>query len=328
MKLNSFILILLLFVIFTHAQVTVKKVEAFGYKNCIALENKLVKVILDPNVGGRILTYELNGKNILFENPSLNGKTWKEGGPTFEVSAGRFDIGPEKTTPFRASFFNTWKGEIIGKNSARLISPKDSILGVELIREFYLDENSSHLKCVQHIKNISDTIQNYAHWSRTFAKGGGICLVPLNPNSRLPKGYANYQFGTSLIDFNPPEEPALCVRDGILEILETPKHPKFVMDSNQGWIAYNTKDDLLFIKTFKANENTIYGDMMNNQVSIWYYKNEKCEIEPIGPIKTILPGEIVSFTENWYLFENEYPKNKKLDLKKIQILVNTLKPLH
>ncbi len=308
-----------------YAQTKVSRVEAFGYKNCILLENKKVKVILDPNVGGRVLTYELNGKNILFENPSLNGRIWKKGKPTFEVSAGRFDIGPEKTTPFRASFFNTWKGEITGLNSAKLTSKKDTILGVQLIREFYLDNKSSHLKCVQHIKNISDTIQNYAHWSRTFAKGGGICLVPLNPNSRLPKGYAIYQFGTSLIDFNPPKENALRVRDGVLEILDTPKNPKFVMDSNQGWIAYNSKDDLLFIKTFKADKNVIYGDMMNNQVSIWYYKDEKCEIEPIGPIESILPGEIASFTEDWWLLENKYPEGRKLNLKKIKDIVNNLK---
>lgn len=318
-------LISLLLISVCNSQVTANKVEAFGYQNCIALENNYVKVILDPNVGGRVLTYELNGKNILFENPALNGKTWKEGDPTFEVSAGRFDIGPGQTTPFRASFFNTWKGEITDDNSARLTSPKDTILGIQLIRDFYLDKNSSHLKCIQHIKNISDTIQNYAHWSRTFAKGGGICLVPLNPNSRLPKGYAIYKYGTSLIDFDPPEEEALRLRDGVLEILSTPIYPKFVMDSNQGWIAYNSKDNLLFIKKFEANKNVIYGDMMNNQVSIWYYKDEKCEIEPIGPVETILPGEIVSFTEDWWLMENEYPEDKKLDLNNIKTILKNLK---
>ena len=309
---------------FCYGQVTTKNIEAFGYKNCMELKNKQVRVVLDPNVGGRVLSYELNGKNILFENPSLNGKTWKKDNPTFEVSGGRFDIGPEQTTPFRASFHNTWKGEITGNNSVRLTSEKDTLLGVQLIREFYLDENSSHLKCIQHIKNISDTIQNYAHWSRTFAKGGGICLVPLNPKSRLPKGYAIYQYKTTLIDFNPPEEHALRTREGVLEILDTPKHPKFVMDSSQGWIAYNSKDDLLFIKKFEANENGIYGDMLSNQVSIWYYKDEKCEIEPIGPLETILPGEIASFTEDWWLMENEYPKDKKLDLNKIKTIIKSL----
>jgi hypothetical protein len=306
------------------SQNSAKLVEAYGYKNCIELKNKYVTVIIDPNVGGRILAYTLKGKNILFENTSLNGRTWKKGEKTFEVSGGRFDIGPEQTTPFRESFFNTWQGEITSKKSVKLISQKDTVLGVQLIREFFLDENSSHLKCVQHIKNISKQVQHYAYWSRTFAKGGGICLVPLNPNSRLPKGFANYHYKTTLIDFNPKNEDVLRVREGILEILDTPKYPKFVIDSNQGWIAYNSKDNLLFIKKFEANKNVIYGDLMNNQVSIWYYKDEKCEIEPIGPLEKILPGEIVSYTEDWWLLENEFPIDKNLDLKNITNIINNL----
>ena len=321
-----FSILLALFIIqTTYSQTTSKKVNAFGYNNCIELKNKSVRVILDPNVGGRVLTYELNGKNILFENPVLNGETWAPGKPKFEVSAGRFDIGPEKTTPNRDSFHNTWSGEITGENSARMTSQIDTILGVQLIREFILDKHSSHLKCIQHVKNISNSTQRYAHWGRTFAKGGGICLVPLNPNSRLPKGYAMYQYGTNFIDFNPKEEENLRVRDGVLEMLGTPSHPKLVMDSNLGWIAYNSTDDLLFIKKFEANKNVNYGDILSNQVSIWYYKNEKCEIEPIGPIETILPGEIASFTEDWWLQNYTYPKDKKINLNEIKTIINTLK---
>ncbi|RXP62726.1 hypothetical protein EC396_03135 [Lutibacter sp. HS1-25] len=324
-KYLTFIFIVFLTCNIGFSQVVIKKVNAFGYNNCIELSNPIVKVILDPNVGGRILSYELNGKNILFENPLLNGITWEPGMDKFEVSGGRFDIGPAQTTPNRNSFHNKWNGEITGKNSARLTSQIDTLLEVQLIRDFILAEDSSHLKCIQHIKNTSKTIQTYAHWSRTFAKGGGICLVPLNPNSRLPKGYAMYQHQTTFIDFNPKEEENLRVRDGILEMLGTPSQPKFVMDSNQGWLAYNSTDDLLFIKKFEADKNVNYGDVLSNQVSIWYYKNEKCEIEPIGPIETILPGEIVSFTEDWWLLKNAYPKDKKLDLNNIKTIVKNLK---
>jgi len=307
------------------SQVTVSTVEAYGYQNCIELKNAKVKVILDPNVGGRILSYELGGKNILYENRALNGKIWEKGMPKFEVSGGRFDIGPEKTAPVRESFHNTWKAEITGKNSARLTSQMDTVVGVQLIRDFILSDNSSHLRCIQHIKNVTKKVQNYAHWSRTFTKGGGICLVPLNTNSRLPKGYAIYQPNSTLIDYNPPQEENLRVREGILEMIGTPNYPKFVMDSNAGWLAYNSKDNLLFIKKFKANENKIYGDILSNQVSVWYYKEEKCEIEPIGPLETILPGKTVSYTEDWWLMEHQYPEDKKVNLTEVNQIIQKLK---
>jgi len=306
------------------SQVIIKNVEAFGYQNCIELRNPKVKVILDPNVGGRILSYELGGKNILYENLTLNGKIWKKGSPKFEVSGGRFDIGPEKTAPARESFHTTWKAEITGKNSARLTSPIDTILGVQLIRDFILSEDSSHLICTQHIKNTSKTTKKYAHWGRTFAKGGGICLVPLNPNSRLPKGYAMYPYNSTYIDYNPPLEENLRVREGVLEMLGTPSQPKFVMDSNAGWIAYNSKDNLLFVKKFKANDNKTYGDVLSNQVSIWYFKEEKCEIEPIGPLETILPGKTVSYTEDWWLMEHKYPEDKKTNLTELNEIIQML----
>jgi hypothetical protein len=305
------------------AQSSTQLISIFGYDNCIEIKNDVARVVLDPNVGGRILVYSINGKNILYINHEMDGKIWKEGTPRFEVTAGRFDIGPEKTTPPRKSFFNTWTGEITGNNSARMVSQIDTVLGVQLIRDFILMEGSSQLKCIQHIKNISNTVQTYAHWSRTFATGGGICLVPLNPNSRLPKGYAIYR-PNDLLDFDPAAEENLKTRDGILEILGPPSDPKLVMDSNQGWLAYIAKDDLLFVKKFKADENRLYGDMLSNQVSIWYYKNEKCEVEPIGPIETIAPGHYVSFTEDWWLMPFEYPEDKKVDIDKVKNIVKKL----
>lgn len=36
------------------------------FKNCIELSNKTVRVVLEPNIGGRVLKYELNGINILY----------------------------------------------------------------------------------------------------------------------------------------------------------------------------------------------------------------------------------------------------------------------
>lgn len=305
------------------AQVSIKEQPFFGYDKCIVLENESTKVVLDPNVGGRVLYYGQDGNNILFENRSLDGKTWQEGERTFEVSGGRFDIGPEKTTPFRKSFFNTWDAEIKG-DTVTLISPVDSLLGVQLIRNFVLEKESSKLTTVQHIKNISDSPKRYAHWSRTFAEGGGICLVPMNPESRLPQGYAMYTLGTTVLDYNPKEEENLRLRKGVLEFLGPPSNPKFVMDSDAGWLGYISKDNQLFVKKFDAADDKIYGDMLSTQVSIWYYKDEKCEIEPVGPLEFIAPGKSISFTEEWWLMDYQYPADKKVDLKEIKGIINDL----
>ena len=65
--------------------------------------------------------------------------------------------------------------------------------------------------------------------------------------------------------------------------------------------------------------------MLSNQVSIWYYKNEKCEIEPIGPLEFIEPGKSIPFTEEWWLVDYAYPKDKKANISEILTIVRNLK---
>ena len=58
---------------------------------------------------------------------------------------------------------------------------------------------------------------------------------------------------------------------------------------------------------------------------IWYNTEERmCEIEPLGPLETIRPGEQVSFTETWYLFDFKYPEDKIPDQEKIISILNNL----
>jgi hypothetical protein len=299
-------------------------ISQFGYDNCIELKNSDVRVVLEPNLGGRVLVYELHGKNVLSRDPLMDGKKYEPELNAGSPPGGRFDIGPEKITPARpALFYGKWESRITGRFKAQLISQKDTSTGVQLIRNFRLDKNSSKLICTQIIKNISNKTKRYCFWSRTFVKGGGISLTPLNPNSRFPKGYINYGPGT-VMDFMPADEPNVRVRNGILEITGAPERPKFVMDVNEGWLAYITNDDQLFIKKFPVYPERIYGEMSAANVSIWYYKEEKCEIEPIGPMESIKPGEEVSFTETWYLLDYKYPADKFPDLERLHAIIKEL----
>ena len=67
-----------------------------GYSQAIELKNSTTRVVLCPQVGGRVLEYSLNGDNVL--HLSAAEKNWKPGMKP-QSSAGRFDIGPEYTIP-------------------------------------------------------------------------------------------------------------------------------------------------------------------------------------------------------------------------------------
>lgn len=304
---------------------TTRFVNTHGYENCLEIRHEKVRVVIEPNLGGRVLIYETGGRNVMYVDTTKNGWTFKKNGFT-PPSAGRFDIGPEAISPKRNNtWVGAWKPEIINANTVRITSDVDSTLGIQMEREFSLDANSTHLKCTQTVKNLSTNEFSANHWGRTFAVGGGIALVPKNPKSRFPKGYCIYRPPSNTIDFKPAEEPNVNVKENIIEIKNTPSHPKFVMDNDEGWLAYAAPNNLLFVKKYPIYANRIYGEVTAATSSIWYYKDTMVEIEPIGPLEVLKPNESFSFTEDWWLMEYDFPMDRNLNIPKIKQIIEVIK---
>ena len=297
-------------------------IDYFGYSNCVKLENEHTRVILSPHSGGRVLEYSWKGENSMYLDPGQNGWIYTPGQPTVEPSGGRLDIGPEMVIPKHPDlWFGKWTAEIIGTRMARLTSVEDEATGTQLIREFQLDESSSHLTCKQIIKNVSNETKMWCHWSRTFALGGGICIIPLTANSRFPNKYIMYGPGP-VINYR-PEDPQIKIRNDLLTITGTPAYPKLGMDSYAGWFCYLMKNDLMFVKRFPTYPDRVYNEMAALTISIYYYKNKLCELEPIGPREKIAPGQTASFTEEWWLVPFKFPApGSEVDLDEVVHLVD------
>jgi hypothetical protein len=308
-----------------HAADGARVVAVAGYSACVELTNATTRVVLEPNAGGRVLHYQLNGREVLFQDPSADG--WTLGSPRLPAGlpAGRFDIGPEHGRPFNRDqlWEGRWTAEITGPRQGRLTSAVVS--GVQLVRDFTLARDSSHLRVTQTIHNRGrETVRSF-HWSRTFAEGGGICFAPLPTVSRFPKGYLLYGPGR-VIDYMPADEPGTTVRDGLLIISAPPTRPKFALDVSPGWLAYLTRSGLLFVKKFPVYPDRVYGEPAANNVSIWYSGNRVTEIEPIGPLELIAPGASASFTEDWWLHALPYPADGAIDAAPVRRLVDASVP--
>jgi CubicO group peptidase (beta-lactamase class C family) len=299
---------------------TAKVVRYLNYDKAIELTNHNTKVVLCPQSGGRVLVYSLNGKNSLYLDEKETD--WKSGKPG-PASAGRFDIGPELVIPRRSTLWSgEWTGEITGPRSARLTSQHDEATGVQLVRDFELDAKSSRLSCTQTIMNVSSETKEWCHWSRTFALGEGICVIPLAGQSRFPNKYVMYEEG-ALINAR-PVDPNIRIRDGFLEILAAPRRPKLGFDSYAGWMAYSMKNDLLFVKKFKTYPDRVYNEAAGLTISVWYPEGARVELEPIGPRERLEPGQVGSFTEEWWLAPSEFPAaGTDLDLGRVSAIVES-----
>jgi len=295
-------------------------VDFNGYSGCIELSNETTRVVLGPQIGGRVLGYAYQGKQAIFRNPEHDGWTYEPGKPTIDVCGGRMDIGPECVIPRHPTlWFGTWKAEATGPRSARMTSQPDEATGVQLIRDFQLAARGSRLQVTQTIRNVSKEAKHWCHWSRTLAAPSGIAVVPLNLQSRFPKGFILYGPG-SVLDYSPADEPNIRRRDGFLEIHPVPGRPKFGIDSVAEWLAYAEPNDLLFVKRFPVYPDRPYNEMAAYTVCIYYVK-EFTELEPIGPKTNIRPGASASYTEEWELLPFTFPKEgEDLDLKAVERL--------
>jgi hypothetical protein len=285
-------------------------IQYHGYSDAVELKNKDVRVVLCPEVGGRVLEYSYRGSNVL--HFSDQEKQWKPGDKPHS-SAGRFDIGPEFIIPRRELLWSgKWQVRITGERAARLTSQQDPATGVQLIRDFELDKESSRLKCRQTIVNVSQQTREWCHWSRTFAVGKGICIIPLtepeqSPHSRFPMKYVMYEEG-GVINAK-PKDPNIRLKDNALEIHPTPRKPKLGFDSYAGEIIYLAPNDLMFLKRFRTYPNRVYNEAAGLTISVWYPDREMVELEPIGPRERLAPGESASFTEEWWLAPFSFPAN-------------------
>ena len=295
-------------------------ISFYGYDDCILLENDTTRVVLCPSAGGRVLQYSWKGQEALYLPAGSEGWVYQEGKRGGAMHAGRFDIGPEQTIPRHPQLWmGRWSAEITANRSARLTSKKDQPTGVQLIREFVLAETGSQLSCKQTIKNVSQEPKQYCHWSRTFALGKGICVIPLTKPSRFPNGYVMYGPGPA-INFR-PQDDRIRRRAGFLEITGAPKFPKLGMDTYAGWFAYLMPNDLMFVKRFPVYPDRVYNEVAGLTMSIWYPDGPMCELEPIGPRERIQPGQSASFTETWQLLPFKFPADGRAPLEKVAQVV-------
>jgi hypothetical protein len=179
------------------------------------------------------------------------------------------------------------------------------------------------LTFTQTVFNRGQKTVRQCYWSRTFANHGGIAIVPCDSfKSRLPN---LYYLGMSRKTLNIlPEEDAVVRQDDFLIIDGPPSTAKMGFDSVRGWVAYQSKDDLLFVKRFEVSENRNYGEAVGINLSIWYPKKDLlpcCEVEPIGPMQNLKPGEQASYSVDWWLLESAFPADGKVDPVAIEKVV-------
>jgi len=284
------------------------KITYRGWADCYRISNNKVALIINASAGGRIMSFERNGINVIYEDSNQDGLLLGDYlEEKFDPDGGRFDYGQEDKTRYlhAQTYMGKWTGKILNSHSLQIASSPDLKLGILSTRTFKLDPNTAHLKVIQTMKNISEAQTDYFFWGRTLVKLGGMLFMPLNPQSKMQGQWGRYVWGNPVVYGNDPDDKGVVVKDNIFSLdPETASWEKYGNDSQAGWMAYGYKS-LLFVKKYRYFPESHYIEHYG-QTNVFYTNRKSfAEMEPISPTAFLKPGEEFTYEEDWYLLD--YP---------------------
>lgn len=164
-----------------------------------------------------------------------------------------------------------------------------------------LDAGRNSLTLVHEIHNLGLWPVELAPWALTMMALGGMAVFPQNttpldasgllPNRQLVIWpYASWQ------------DARLRLEDDLIFIQAQPQLPplKIGYMNHQGWIAYCVHQ-VLFVKRFTPQPALPHVDFGCNVES--YLNDLFIEMETVGPLARVEPGQAVQHTETWELYD-------------------------
>lgn len=275
-----------------------EKVKYLGQPNCFRLSNGTVEVIVTTDIGPRVLRYGfVSGENIFAEVPDLATKTalgeWKPwGGHRLWCAP---ELMPGSYAPDNEPIAHQVEGEAI-----RLQQPTDKA-GIQKTIRVQLAKSGTQVTLWHQLINRNLWPIRVAPWTSTIMRGGGMTVLPQEPYRSHEQCLAPAQpivtwYFTRLAD------PRWRIGDRYLCLStdEQRAEPQKVGIANkQRWCGYHC-GTTLFIKRFAYIEGVEYPDFgCNNET---YTTRAYMEVESLGPLQTLEPGEAVDHVEDWFLF--------------------------
>ncbi|HXY52698.1 MAG TPA: hypothetical protein VEI01_24855 [Terriglobales bacterium] len=283
-------------------------IERFSYRgwnNVFKLSNGIVELLVTADVGPRIISYRFcNGENLLHEVREDAGKI---GGSEFRLYGGhRLWVSPEVE---RTYYPDNSAGAVAQHGNATRFTapPEDSPPGTHLQKELEIElaATGSKVRITHRIRNHDTRSTRLAPWSPTMMRSAGRVILPLSPRVAMDKDHylpvgvfaiwsytdfadPRWVFGTSFIQLRQASSPTGRFKEQMGGIFNP-----------AGWGAYYRKGSL-FIKRADVIIGAPHPDFgCNFEV---FTNSEFIELETLGALVELHPGETVEHTEEWWLF--------------------------
>lgn len=234
---------------------------------------------VDPEVGGRIISLQLDGKNF-FTGKEVNAANW---GSTFWPS-------PQKawSNSSLAELDNKPYAATIEKNNLKMVSQKAPGFGFVFTKEISADKKSGSFTLKYTISNRSDIAKKVAPWEVSRVHPDGLAFYP--------KGT-----GKTLGNIAPLTEDKNGIKWFTYQRGKiTASNNKFFSDGSEGWVA-QVNDDVIFVKKFQDQPE---GKAAPSEAEVELYTNADksyVEIEIQGSYEELQPGASLAWEVTWFI---------------------------
>ena len=279
------------------AAVTVEKIPYAGWPNCYRLSNGEVELIVTSDVGPRIIRYGFEGgQNFFVELEEDLGKT---GGDNWRLYGGsRLWVGPEDPVYSYGADNDPVRVEISG-NRLTAQAPVEHT-GVQKAIAVELSDEGSAVRVVYTLANRTIWPLRIATWVLTMMAPGGAGITTLPPRGTHPEVLAPTN-PLVVFAFTNMADPRWTWLEKYIVLRQDPQNadPEKIGLFNPATRGAYLLNGELFVKKFAASPEEEYPDM---GASYETFTNERfLEIETLGPLRTLQPGESIDHVEEWSL---------------------------
>lgn len=280
------------------------KIAYLGLPNNIRLSNGLVELILATDYGPRIMRYAPAGggddDNVFATIPGVTAKNAL--GEWYIRGGHRLWHAPESIP--RTYVPDNDPVQVVTEGATiKLIQPVEKATGIQKEMWITLDPQSSHVTVTHRLTNKGLFATDMAIWALSAMNKGGVAVFPQEPyqshdDELLPVRPMVLWAYTNLAD------PRWFFGQKFLTLRQDPNNKesqKLGLQNRQGWAAYSHNGSL-FVKRFGYEKDRAYPDFgCNNET---YTNDVFLEIESLGPLEKVQPGQTITHTEHWWLFKN------------------------
>ena len=270
-----------------------------GWKNCFQFDGDFIKLVVTGDVGPRIIFCGgLDGVNQFYENPVDLGCS---GGQTQRFYGGnRFWTAPEDKV--RTYVTDNFPVDIETNGSTLRATAPIEPCGIQKTIIIEAVESPNCKKVTHLMANKGSESVEFAPWGLSMMHPGGTAIIPMPPktshSSLLTPTHSFAHWGYT--DITDPRwgwgERFLFLRQD-KNVIEP---QKIGVHNTQGWGGY-LNNGTLFLKFSEYSNQFRYPDFGSNFE--FFTNNYFLEIETLGALSVLQPGDQVSHIEYWALFE-------------------------